>query len=112
MQWIGVDKGTGDSTTVTTVVLTDGRRVAVLSCSSLDDNRGTSTARIEEMIADIEKEELEYFEPTVPTTVKFEQRKHDRYRAKVDYMRSIRLANNHCIKRSKFRKLGRKKIRR
>lgn len=111
MQWIG-DGTTGDSGTVTAVVLADGRRVAVLGCSSLDDNRGTLMARIEEMVAEIGEEELEYFEPTVPSLVKFEQRRHDRHRANVEHMRSLRLANNHFIKRSKFRKLGRKKIRR
>jgi hypothetical protein len=106
----GIDKSaTGTDFTVTTIVLNDGRRVALLGCSLPNETLSTAAAMI---LHEIEEQEEEHFEPIVPTSLKFEQRKFDRYQAKVDYMRSVRLANNHFARRTKFRKLGRKKIRR
>jgi hypothetical protein len=125
MQWTGSDKAaTGADSTVTTIVLNDGRRVVLLGCTSPISNEtiqtvlgcsfGNETLRTTAamILQEIDKQEEEYFEPIVPTSIKFEQRKFDRQQAKVEHMRSDRLANNHFARRTKFRKLGRKKIRR
>lgn len=71
-----------------------------------------TTSPISELEFEIDEQQEEHFEPTVPTSFKFEQRKHDRHLAKAEYLRSMKRSNNHFGKRSKFRKLGRKKIRR
>lgn len=121
----GIDKAaTGTDSTVTTIVLNDGRRVALLGCTSPISNETIQTVlgcsfgnetlstTAAMVLQEIEKEEQEHFEPIIPTSWKFEQRKFDRHIAKVEYLRSVRLANNHFARRTKFRKLGRKKIRR